>query len=124
MKEKDIILSGVHLDLTEALKATVRDKAEKLFNHEERIIRLRVELAFDENKKHGKEEEFIAKGHIEINGPPLIVSAESDDLYKSIDLMVNKLDRKLRRRSRLQKVKRNHLHGVDIPAELPKVKYA
>lgn len=124
MKEKDIILSGVHLDLTEAIKAAVRDKAEKLFNHEERIIRLRVELAFNDNKKHGKEEEFMAKGHIEINGPPLIVSEESDDLYKSIDRMVDKLDRKLRRRSRLRKVKRNHLHEVDIPADLPKVKYA
>ena len=124
MKEKEIIISGVHLELTEALKAMVREKAGKLFNHEERIIRVRAELAFNDNKKHGKEQEFTAKGHIEINGPPIVVSDSASDLYKAIDGMVDKLDRKLRRRARLRKVKRNHLHDVDIPAELPKVEYA
>jgi len=122
MNTKEVIISGVHLDLTDALKRVVREKAEKLFNHEERIIRLRVEL--ETNGHKGNQDEFIAKGHIEINGPPMVVSAKSDDLYKSIDGMINKLDRKLRRRSRLFKVKRKHKHGVEIPAELPKVEVA
>lgn len=122
MNTKEVIISGVHLDLTDALKNIVQEKAEKLFTHEERIIRLRVEL--ETNGHKGNQEEFIAKGHIEINGPPMVVSDKSDDLYKSIDGMVNKLDRKLRRRSRLYKVKRKDTHDVDIPAMLPKVKLA
>lgn len=122
MNTKEVIISGVHLDLTESLKRIVREKAEKLFIHEERIIRLRVEL--ETNSHKSGQDEFIAKGHIEINGPPMVVSDSSDDLYKSIDGMINKLDRKLRRRSRLEKVKRKNTHEVDIPADLPKVDVA
>jgi len=62
----------------------------------------------------------VAKGHIELNGAPKVASAGTDDLYKSIDLLVEKLDRMLRRRSRIRKTKRNHPHDVDIPAEIPK----
>lgn len=122
MKQHDVIVTGRHIELTEAMKTIVHEKVEKLFAHEERIIRLRVELEY--NKNVSNQDEYIAKGHIEINGPPLILKVESDDLYKSIDEMVTKLDRKLRRRARLHKVKRKKLHGVDIPAELPKTQVA
>lgn len=122
MKNNALIISGVHLDLTEALKTMVREKTEKLFNHEERIIRLRVELELHHTKSTGKKEAYIAKGHIEINGPTLVVSATSTDLYKSIDQMVERLDRKLRRRSRLHRVKRKNIHQVEIEADLPKTR--
>lgn len=118
----DVIISGVHLDLTEALKAATYDKVAKLFRHENHIIRLRVELEYD--RTAGPELQFIAKGHLAIYGPDLNVAVSSDDLYKSIELMVSKLDRMLRRRSRLRKVKRKQPHEVDIPAELPKVSVA
>ncbi len=124
MNNHEIIISGVHMDLTESIKRIVHEKAERLFAHEERIIRLRVELEDMVNKGDGKKQEFVAKGHIEINGPPMIVSVATDDLYKSIDQMVSKLDRKLRRRSRLHKVKRKQTHAIDFPAHLPKVEVA
>ena len=124
MNNHEIIISGVHMDLTDSIKYMVETKAEKLFQHEERIIRLRMELESMVNKGQGKQEEFIAKGHIEINGPPMVVSSASDDLYKSIDQTVSKLDRKLRRRSRLKKVKRKNTHPVELPAQLPKVEVA
>lgn len=113
-----LIISGLHIDLTDALKQKVLDKVEKLFSHEHDIIRIRVELEY---KAHSsKKEEYIAKGHIEINGPPMVVTEASNDLYKSIDSLIIKLDRMLRRRSRLRKVKRNHPHHVEIPSEIPK----
>ena len=115
----NIIITGVHLELTEALKARVNEKMTKLFAHETAIIRIRVELEY--NSHHTtSQNEFIAKGHIEIHGPPMISSAASNDLYKSIDQLTVKLDRMLRRRSRLQRVKRKHPHDIEIPAELPK----
>jgi len=122
MTNQELIISGVHLDLTESLKETVAEKAEKLFNHEDHIIRVRIELEYNQNKTHA--EEFIAKGHIEINGPALIVSVATDDMHKSIDQLMDKLDRKLRRRSRLSRVKRKQTAEVEIPAELPKVSTA
>ncbi|MDR2806787.1 MAG: ribosome-associated translation inhibitor RaiA [Puniceicoccales bacterium] len=90
---KDVIISGVHLELTEALKQIVREKAEKLFRHEGRIIRVRFELIHVTTKD--PEMEFIAKGHIEIQGPDIVASATSNDLYKSIDLLIQKLDRQI-----------------------------
>ncbi|MCC5805292.1 MAG: ribosome-associated translation inhibitor RaiA [Opitutales bacterium] len=124
MKDRtsDIIISGHNLELTEAIKSVAREKALKLFEHEGHIIRFRLELEYTPNVS--KEREFIAKGHIEIRGKPLISSAETEDLYKSIDQLMVKLDRMLRRRSRLFRIKRRHPHNVEIPAEIPKVKTA
>jgi putative sigma-54 modulation protein len=119
MKEKDIVITGTRVRLTEHLKDTVHEKVEKLFRHEDRILRILVELGHDSNKS--KDEEYFVKGHIEIKGSPMIVTEVSDDILTSLERVVDKLDRKIRRRSRLQKVKRKSIHGVDIPADLPKV---
>ncbi len=119
----DLIISGIHLELTDALKNAVHQKMERLFKHETRIIRLRIELERASSKNHLGE--FVAKGHITLSGPEIIVSVASEDLYKSMDLLVDKLDRKLRRRSRLLKVKRHDLHEIEIPtALLPKISAA
>ncbi len=114
----DVTITGIHLDLTDALKTLVTEKVEKLFHHESHILRIKVDLEYNSNIT--KQKEYIAKGHIEINGPPLVATAETGDLYKSVDDMVEKLDRMLRRRSRLRKVKRKNTHEVEIPAEIPK----
>jgi len=116
----DIIIAGIHMDLTDALKAMVQEKVEKLFRHEDRIIRVKVDL----EREHGhdsKDNEYVVKGHIMINGPDMNVAVRDKDCHKAIDLMVGKLDRMLRRRSRLKKVKRKNPRDVDIPASLPKV---
>ena len=120
-RSKDIIISGSHLDLTEALKQIVMEKLTKLFEHENQIIRIRVELSVSQ-PNHAKA--FQARGHIEIAGKDLIANVSSEDLYKSIDLLEQKLDRMLRRRSRLRVLKRKRPHEVDIPAVLPKVQPA
>lgn len=117
-----LIISGVHLDLTDALKNIVTEKMNKLFAHEGDIIRIRVELEHKAN--NSKHNEYIAKGHIEIKGKPLVASEATDDLYKSIDQMELKLDRMLRRRSRLRKVKRKNPHDVEIPSAIPKASSA
>jgi len=114
----EIIVSGIHVPLTEALKVYVNEKMERLFGHEDRIVRIRVEIEFDDRK--AKEDRFTAKAHLQIQGPDANISVTSDDAYKSIDLLVDKLDRTLRRRSRLHKVKRNHPHDVELETALPK----
>jgi putative sigma-54 modulation protein len=119
MNNNELIVSGRHLDLTESLKFYVREKTDRLFRHEPRIVRIRVELEYD--KIQTKEHLFTAKGIIEINGPDLVASETSEEMHKSIDLLITKLDRMLRRRARLAKVKRNHPHSVEIPAFLPKI---
>jgi len=121
-RANDIIISGNNIDLTNALKAMVIEKVSKLFDHENHIIRIRIELCA-EQVAHSKKE-FLCKGIVLIKGKDLVANVASDDLYKSIDLLENKLDRMLRRRSRLRVLKRKKPHGVEIPADIPKVQSA
>ena len=114
----EIIVSGIHLELTPSLKTFVREKAERLFRHEERIIRMRVELECDRNPAVGVQ--FKAKGHITIQGPDMNASVQADECHKAISMLVDKLDRMLQRRHQLHRVKRNHPHAVELNAEIPK----
>lgn len=115
----EIIVSGIHVELTQALKAYVVDKMQRLFTHEDKIVRIRVEIEFDDRK--AKEDRFTAKAHVQIHGPDTNISVTSDDAYKSIDLLVDKLDRKILSRASVHKEKRNHPHIVELETTLPKV---
>jgi putative sigma-54 modulation protein len=119
MKQHDVIVSGLHMDLTPAIKNVVHEKVEKLFKHEENIIRLQIELEYC-TRHNSQKERYMAKGHIEIRREPIIVSTISDDLYKSIDDLVQKLDRQLRRRSRMRIVRRKETRlNTPVPLDLP-----
>ncbi|PTY02456.1 ribosome-associated translation inhibitor RaiA [Opitutaceae bacterium EW11] len=114
----ELIVSGIHLELTPSLKEFVREKTQRLFRHEERIVRLRVDLECD--PKQDVSRRFLVKGQIIIYGPDMNASVASDDCHKAICLLTDKLDRMLRRRARLHKVKRKHPHAVELQVELPK----
>jgi putative sigma-54 modulation protein len=116
---REVIVSGIHLELTAGLKAHVRDKAERLYRHEGHIVRIKVELECD--RKHDHDHQFIAKGHIVIHGPDINATVVADECYKAIDLLVDKLDQGLRRRHSVHKDKRNHPHPVEFDGvALPK----
>jgi len=114
----EVIVSGIHLDLTASLKYYVNEKVGRLLRHEDRIVRIKVELEYD--GKNDVTRPFIAKGHVVIHGPDMNCSVASDDCHKSVDLLVDRLDRMLRRRARLFKVKRKHPHAIELDAMLPK----
>ena len=115
-----IIMAGNNLELTESIKTIIREKSEKLFDHNDHIVRMRVEVEYDPHQS-SHQKEYLAKGHLEVRGNDHNVTAASNDLYKSIDQMVHKLDRMMRRRSRLERTKRKNPHAIDIPAYIPKV---
>jgi len=100
-----VILRGIHLDLTPALRDAALAKAERLMRHEEHIIRVRIDLEAD--KTRSAPDHYIAKGRLEISGPDLIAKVSSEDAYKSLDLLVDKLDELIRRRSQKRVNTRN-----------------
>ena len=55
----EVIVTGIHLELTPSLKAYVKEKMERLFRHENHIVRLRVELECD--RKHDVAHKFVAR---------------------------------------------------------------
>lgn len=91
-----IIVRGIHLSLTPALTEAMHQKAERLLRHNSHIIRIRMDLEFNDTRTPA--ERFTAKAQVEIDGPDLVASATSDDGYKSVDLVVDKLDGLLRSR--------------------------
>ncbi len=110
----ELIVSGIHLELTPSLKTFVREKSERLFRHEDRIIRIRVELECDRNAAVANR--FTAKGHIEIHGPDMNATVQADECHKAISLLIDKLDRMLGKRHHLRKTRR---HQIDTQVEHP-----
>ncbi len=94
--ETKLILRGVHLSLTEAMRAVLEAKTRRLFRHEPRILRVRVDV---ERDFHRGRRRFVAKGRIEIAGPDLTAAVAHEDAYAAINLLIAKLDRMLRKRT-------------------------
>jgi ribosomal subunit interface protein len=93
--DSKLILRGIHLWLTDAMKIAIESKAERLFRHEPDIVRLRIDV---ERDLRGRSRVFTAKGRIEIAGPDLTASVTTENAYLSIKLLIDKLDRMLRKR--------------------------
>lgn len=94
-----LVVRGINLWLTAALRSAIMSKAERLFRHEPRIIRIRVDLNRDHRNGVPM---FVARGRVELHGPDLLASVVSADGYKSIDWLIDRLDRMLRRRATLR----------------------
>ena len=114
----EVIVSGVHFELTPSLQTFVRQKAARLLRHEERIIRVRVELDCEQRRSTCRW--FVARGHLTSYGPEMNAIVSSDNCHQAISLLIDKLDRMLQRRAVFKKEKRNHPHPIDLGACLPK----
>lgn len=100
-----VLLRGIHLELTAALRRFVEEKAARLLRHDPKLIRVRVDLEHDHTR--GANAAFVAKGHLEVRGNDLLASVASEDCYKSVDLLVDRLDRMLVRRSSRDRARRH-----------------
>lgn len=111
MSNASVVITGVHLDLSVPLKTYVTEKAKRLFRHNAKIVRVLFELIHGRSRDRATE--FAAQAKIEIAGPDIVVRVATDDIYKSIDLLMDKLDRSLRRRHRIVKARRQIGGGAD-----------
>jgi putative sigma-54 modulation protein len=114
-----IHLTGVHVDLTPAMQAVMREKFSVLLRHSDTIVRVNVTLRRDQTR--GTQHFYSCTGQIEIRGPDVVATAKGDDAYNVIDALVQKLDEQLRDRHERRKDKRNHPRDVEIAASLPKM---
>ena len=101
---EQILVTGVHLVVTPSLHEAVRKKVARLLRHQIHLVRIRVEFQL----VNAKDVRFVAKGRIEIIGPDIIACVTTNDAYKSLDLLVDRLDRKLRERKRAIVDRRNN----------------
>lgn len=96
----NISISGHHLSVTEAMKAAVMDKLDKVERHFDQIQSIKVILSLDnhhgEVKSSGKNS-HKAEAIMRVAGQEMFVQANADDMYQAINAMAEKLDRQVRK---------------------------
>lgn len=98
-----IVVSGRHLAVTEAIRTYVQEKFGKLpkfFDH--RVASIEVTLETTHGKHHVK-----AVVHVE-HSPPVIAEAETDDCYASVDACVLEAERQLKKHKEMIRNDRKH----------------
>lgn len=87
-----IQITGKHLSLTPTLKSDVNKKFQKLERHFPQMTGIHVTLSLE---KVDHREQHLAKAHITLPRGDIIAEESSDDMYASIDVLVDKLDKQL-----------------------------
>jgi len=106
-----LIISGRNLPLTEGMKAKITEKLEKIKFHYDFLKEIRVFLSVEKNPRINDNQ--IVEATLHVNGATLRIETASEDLYASIDMIVDKIDRALRRYKTklLQRNKSGHSSG-------------
>lgn len=85
-----INLTGHHVEITEALRNFVNDKFEKLNRHFDHINNVHVILSVEKLRQK-------AEAKLNVNGGELFADSEDTDMYAAIDLLIDKLDRQVKK---------------------------
>lgn len=83
-------VSGKNIEITDAIRAYVADKVERLERHLDDARDAHVVLAVEKHR-------HFAEINLNVNGATLHADAEDKDMYAAIDAMADKIDRQARR---------------------------
>jgi putative sigma-54 modulation protein len=83
-----VIVTGQHLEVTDALKAHIDAKFEKLARHFDNVTDVHVILSVEKLVKK-------AEATLQLSGAKLFAEDHQEDMYAAIDAMVDKLERQI-----------------------------
>lgn len=83
-----INISGQQMDLTPALRDYVQDKMSRVARHFDHVITAAVVLRVEKTR-------HLADATINARGSTIRAAAEADDMYATIDILIDKLDRQV-----------------------------
>ena len=81
-------ITGIHLDVTPALREHVEAKLERVTRHVDNVIAVSVTLSVDKLEQK-------AEVGVHLKGKDIHVEANNADMYAAIDLVMDKLDRQV-----------------------------
>ena len=81
-------LTGVHLDITPAIRAYVGSKLERLTRHFDHVIDVNVILSVDKLRQK-------VEANVHVRGKEIHAEAIEPDMYVAIDALADKLDRQV-----------------------------
>lgn len=96
-----INVTGHRLEVTPALREFTLSKFDKLQRHFDKITSINVVFDVEKMRQIAEATIFVAKGELH-------ASAESPDMYSTIDSLVDKLDRQLIKHKEKLKNHRDH----------------
>ncbi|MBY0402449.1 MAG: ribosome-associated translation inhibitor RaiA [Cyanobacteria bacterium] len=88
-----IIVNGRNIHLTDAIKAYVDEKFQRLDTHYDFIHEIHVFLSVEKNPSISNNQ--LAEATVHVHGAVVRVEESSDSLYASIDKLLDKVDRSL-----------------------------
>lgn len=83
-------ISGHHIELTSALQDYIRTKMQRIERHFDHVMDVHVVLGTEALKQK-------AEATIHVAGNNLHAESTHDDMYAAIDLLIDKLDRQVRK---------------------------
>lgn len=90
-----IYVNGRNLEITEAIKAYVKEKIGKVTNHYDQIQGIEVVLSVIKNPAAtGK---HVAEVTCKLNSGAIHCEESGESMYESIDLLADKLDRQVKK---------------------------
>jgi len=91
----EIIVKGRHIDVTDALRAYAEDKIGRVAKYFDQIKKIEIEFTDEKNPS------IVNSKTVEVTvfpkGPILRAKESSGDMYASIDMVVDKLERQIKR---------------------------
>jgi len=81
-------LTGHHLEVTPALREYVQSKLERVTNHFDQVIDVKVTLSVEKLKQK-------VEATLHVPGNDLHAECSDDNMYSAIDLLADKLDRQV-----------------------------
>lgn len=81
-------ITGRHVEVTDAIREFIENKFAKLERHFDQITQAHVILSVEKNIHQ-------AEAKVNISGGEIFAHNEADNMYASIDLLIDKLDRQL-----------------------------
>lgn len=83
-----IHFSGHGVEITQTLNDFITEKFARLTKHAQQIVSIHVTLKVEKLSQ-------IAEAHLHIPGHDVFAEADSEDMYKTVDLLIDKLVRQL-----------------------------
>jgi putative sigma-54 modulation protein len=83
-------ISGHHVELSDAVQAYVRTKMQRIERHFDHVVDVHVVLGA-ERQLH------TVEATVHVSGNNLHAQSQHEDMYAAIDLLIDKLDRQVRK---------------------------
>ena len=90
-----INITGHHIEVTPSLKSYVESKLKRLERHFDHISNIHVILKLEKERRE-------AEARIEVSKGTLFADSRHEDMYAAIDLLIDKLDRQIKKHKEKQ----------------------